>query len=80
MAITAYIGTPGSGKSYEIVRSVIIPAVCAGRRIVTNIYGVSYEKIIEYCEKRKLLKDEITAGEIIYVENERVISKKLFPC
>ncbi|EHE1049441.1 zonular occludens toxin [Salmonella enterica subsp. enterica serovar Javiana] len=79
MAITAYIGTPGSGKSYEIVRSVIIPAICAGRRIVTNIYGLSYENIIEYCEKRKLLKDDISAGEIIVVENKRITERDFFP-
>ncbi|ENE8565376.1 zonular occludens toxin [Salmonella enterica] len=79
MAITAYIGTPGSGKSYEIVRSVIIPAICAGRRIVTNIYGLSYENIIEYCEKRKLLKDDITAGEIIVVDNKRITEPDFFP-
>ncbi|ECT5253061.1 zonular occludens toxin [Salmonella enterica subsp. enterica serovar Panama] len=79
MAITAYIGTPGSGKSYEIVRSVIIPAICAGRRIVTNIYGLSYENIIEYCEKRKLLKDDISAGEIIVVENKRITEPDFFP-
>ncbi|EIM1059101.1 zonular occludens toxin [Salmonella enterica] len=79
MAITAYIGTPGSGKSYEIVRSVIIPAICAGRRIVTNIYGLSYENIIEYCEKHKLLKDDISAGEIIVVENDRITERNFFP-
>lgn len=79
MAITAYIGTPGSGKSYEIVRSVIIPAICAGRQIVTNIYGLSYENIIEYCEKRKLLKDDISVGEIIVVENKRITEPDFFP-
>lgn len=79
MAITAYIGTPGSGKSYEIVRSVIIPAICSGRRIVTNIYGLSYESIIEYCGKRKLLKDNISAGEIIVVDNKRITEPDFFP-
>ncbi|HHR9067855.1 TPA: zonular occludens toxin domain-containing protein [Salmonella enterica subsp. enterica serovar Birkenhead] len=79
MAITAYIGTPGSGKSYEIVRSVIIPAICSGRRIVTNIYGLSYENIIDYCERKKLLKDDISVGEIVCVENERIIQRNFFP-
>lgn len=79
MAITAYIGTPGSGKSYEVVRSVIIPAICAGRRIVTNIYGLSYEKIIEYCEKKKLFKDDVSAGEIIVVDNKRITERNFFP-
>ncbi|HAT1680686.1 TPA: zonular occludens toxin [Klebsiella oxytoca] len=79
MAITAYIGTPGSGKSYEIVRSVIIPAICSGRRIVTNIYGLSYDNIIEYCERKKLLKDDISVGEILVVENKRITEPDFFP-
>ncbi|HCL4783365.1 TPA: zonular occludens toxin [Salmonella enterica] len=79
MAITAYIGTPGSGKSYEIVRSVIVPAICAGRRIVTNIYGLSYENIIDYCEKKKLFREDISAGEIIVVENKRITEPDFFP-
>jgi zona occludens toxin len=37
MAITAYIGRPGSGKSYGAVQNVILPALKAGRRVVTNI-------------------------------------------
>ncbi|EEQ6526573.1 hypothetical protein BHJ67_005029, partial [Escherichia coli] len=55
MAITAYIGVPGSGKSYEVVKSVIIPAVASGRRIVSNIYGLNYEAIVQYCHKNKLI-------------------------
>ncbi|STG73580.1 phage-related membrane protein [Escherichia coli] len=74
MAITAYIGVPGSGKSYEVVKSVIIPAVASGRRIVSNIYGLNHEAIIQYCYKNKLISDDISPGEIIHVENERVMS------
>ncbi|HDL5229472.1 TPA: hypothetical protein RS727_002675, partial [Mannheimia haemolytica] len=39
MAVSAYIGIPGSGKSYEVVKSVILPAVASNRRVVSNIYG-----------------------------------------
>ncbi|EPY8126602.1 zonular occludens toxin domain-containing protein, partial [Escherichia coli] len=31
MAISAYIGIPGSGKNYEAVCNVIIPAFTSGR-------------------------------------------------
>ncbi|HAF2126518.1 TPA: zonular occludens toxin [Salmonella enterica] len=79
MAITAYIGTPGSGKSYEVVRSVIVPAVCAGRRIVTNVYGLSYEKIIEYCDRHKLLKEGSKLGEIVIVDNSRITEPFFYP-
>ena len=40
MAISAYVGLPGHGKSYEVVKSVIIPAIASGRRVVSNIYGL----------------------------------------
>lgn len=79
MAITAYIGVPGSGKSYEVVKSVIIPAVASGRRIVSNIYGLNHEAIVQYCYKNKLIKDDVLPGEIIHVENERVISPDFYP-
>lgn len=49
MAISAYVGIPGSGKSYEVVASVIIPACIAGRRIVSNIYGLATKSIYDYC-------------------------------
>ena len=37
MAITAYTGLPGSGKSYGVVENVILPGLNKGRRIWTNI-------------------------------------------
>jgi zona occludens toxin len=40
MALTLYVGPPGSGKSYEAVSSIMLPAYRAGRTIVTNIKGV----------------------------------------
>lgn len=37
MSIYAYVGMPGSGKSYDVVANQIIPALKQGRRVVTNI-------------------------------------------
>lgn len=37
MSIIAYVGLPGSGKSYGVVENVILPALEAGRTIKTNI-------------------------------------------
>ncbi|MDY6948557.1 MAG: zonular occludens toxin domain-containing protein, partial [Pseudomonadota bacterium] len=37
MSIYAYVGLPGSGKSYGVVANQIIPALKAGRTVVTNI-------------------------------------------
>lgn len=37
MAIHAYVGKPGHGKSYGVVERVIIPSLKQGRHVVTNI-------------------------------------------
>lgn len=37
MPITAYTGLPGHGKSYGVVEHVILPALRAGRMVVTNL-------------------------------------------
>jgi zona occludens toxin len=37
MSIVGYSGLPGSGKSYGVVENVIIPALEAGRHVITNI-------------------------------------------
>ncbi|MES9872662.1 MAG: zonular occludens toxin domain-containing protein [Candidatus Sedimenticola sp. 6PFRAG7] len=37
MSNVAYTGLPGSGKSYSVVEHVIIPALEAGRIVITNI-------------------------------------------
>lgn len=37
MAITAYVGLPGHGKSYGVVEHVILPALRQGRTVVTNL-------------------------------------------
>lgn len=37
MAIDAYTGLPGHGKSYGVVEHVIIPSLAEGRHVVTNI-------------------------------------------
>lgn len=37
MAIDAYVGLPGHGKSYSVVEHVVIPSLKQGRHVVTNI-------------------------------------------
>ena len=85
MAINVYSGLMGSGKSYEAVSSLIIPAIASGRRIVTNIDGLSESAIYEYilAHKNKFKKrEEITPeslGSIELVSNERVLEPFFFP-
>ena len=75
MAITAYVGVPGSGKSYEVVKSVIIPALIKGRRVVSNVYGLKVEDIYTFC--RAKTKNEI--GELVCVTNDQCKDPEFLP-
>lgn len=78
MSISAYVGVPGSGKSYEVVKSVLLPAYMSGRRIVTNIEGIKEEAFREYVLSRKKSKiDDL--GTIIRVSDDDVMQDNFFP-
>lgn len=66
MALSLYVGPPGSGKSYEAISSVVLPAFRQGRTIVTNIKGVrpDYWRATIEPEKGKEL------GEITVVDED----------
>lgn len=78
MAISAYIGIPGSGKSYEVMKSVILPALAKGRRIVTNIYGIHDEQCKQFLLNSGRIQEE-HLGTIIHVSNEQVEQPRFFP-
>lgn len=44
MPVHGYFGAPGSGKSYELVNTVMIEAVGAGRTIYHNISGIDPDR------------------------------------
>ncbi len=68
----------GSGKTYEVVSSIIIPATCQGRRVVTNISGIDNDAIRAYCcEKFDIPLDKL--GHVVYAKNEEVMSCEFFP-
>jgi zona occludens toxin len=68
----------GSGKSYEVVSSVIIPAVAAGRRVVTNVDGIDGDAICAYvCEKQGIPLDKL--GEVIHCSKDDVPKDDFFP-
>lgn len=78
MPINAYTGLPGSGKSYEVVSSVIIKAVAEGRRVVTNVDGIDGEAIRAYIhEKQGASFDAL--GSVVHVTNEQVEAKNFLP-
>jgi zona occludens toxin len=78
MAINIYTGKMGSGKSYEVTSSVIVPALADGRRVVSNIDGLDYEAIVLYIVKKyKKKPDEI--GSLVPISDDDVLSFNFFP-
>lgn len=79
MPINAYTGLMRSGKSYEVVSQVILPAILAGRRVVTNVDGISESLIHAYLLKKNPKAEASKLGTILYVPNEEVFKQKFFP-
>lgn len=77
--INVYTGLMRSGKSYEVVSEVIVPAVRSGRRVVTNVDGISEEKIHEYLKIHNPSDDETLYGCIVHVTNTQVFQPDFFP-
>jgi zona occludens toxin len=68
MAVTAYCGVPGSGKSYEVVTEVIVPALRSGRRVVSNIAGLHYEEMRAYLIEEGSEPEKIGSLEMVTKE------------
>ena len=79
MAISVYTGLMGSGKSYEVVSQVILLAVLAGRDVVTNVDGISEERIHDYLCQKYPASDRIKFGRIRHVTNEDVFKDDFLP-
>lgn len=69
MAINVYAGLQGSGKTYEVVSSVIVPALAKGRRVVTNVEGLQLDKIRDHI---RASDPESPVGQIITITNEDI--------
>lgn len=64
MAITAYVGKPGHGKSHSVVEHVILPAIKAHRTVVTNV-ALYWDKLREAfpgCDLRPLDIEAVKAN------------------
>ncbi len=68
MANTAYCGVPGSGKTYEVVSEVILPALRSGRRVVSNIAGLHYDEMRAYLLEAGTPEAEIGTLELVTKE------------
>lgn len=78
MPINAYTGLMGSGKSYECVASVIVPAVAKGRRVVTNVDDIDSDAIRAYVhEKQGIPLDKL--GEVVHCSNDDVFKPEFLP-
>lgn len=71
MALNIYCGLMGSGKTYEVVSSVILPALKTGRRIVTNIEGLRMDAIRDFIRAGG---HEGEIGTVVQVTNEDVLN------
>lgn len=78
MAISCYTGKQGSGKTYQVVKHVIVPAIRDGRRVVTNIDGINEEEIRKYCI-RKYKRAIEDLGSVLKVKDDAIKTKTFFP-
>jgi zona occludens toxin len=78
MSINCYSGLQGSGKSIEVVSTVILDAVMEGRRVVTNVAGIDEDKIHEYLVNKREADSE-KLGRIVHVTDERIMQPQFFP-
>lgn len=78
MPINCYTGLMGSGKSYECVSSVIVPAIKAGRRVVTNVDGIDSDAIRAYCIDKFKSKEE-DLGTVVHCKNDDVHRHDFLP-
>jgi zona occludens toxin len=64
--VNIYGGGTGSGKSYQVVSEIIVPQLAKGRRIMTTIRGVNYDRICEHLRVTEgLNQDQIGKLEVV---------------
>ncbi len=72
MAINAYIGLMGSGKSYEVVSQVILEAYRNGRTVVSNIDGLNEEEFKKYLKNEHQRKYGLLEKLVFKYKNKEV--------
>lgn len=76
MSIKAYVGRMGSGKTYEVVTSVILPALARGRRVISNIAGLDYEDFCAVLVEDGVPFDKI--GKLVQVSHDDVLRSEFW--
>lgn len=75
MSVSLYTGHVGSGKTYEVVRNVVLPGLLSGRDVVCNIDGLSVELISAWCQANA----KGAVGRLIPVDRAAVGRADFFP-
>ncbi|VVD71641.1 Zonular occludens toxin [Pandoraea eparura] len=78
MAINAYCGVMGSGKSYEVVQGPLLDAIASGRRVVTNVDGINEARIHEYLIA-KGRGERARFGSVVHVRTDDMSKSAFFP-
>lgn len=76
MSIKLYVGRMGSGKSYEVVSVVILQGLKMGRRVVSNIAGLNYDKFVDLLTEDGVKENQI--GELVCITHEDVLKDNFF--
>lgn len=76
MAIKAYVGIMGSGKTFEVASVVILGALRDGRRVVSNIAGLNPDVYREILEAEGIEPQKI--GVIVTVNHDAVLEPLFF--
>ncbi|HSH72823.1 MAG TPA: zonular occludens toxin domain-containing protein [Methylophilaceae bacterium] len=71
MPLLAYIGLQGNGKTYEVVTVLILEALMAGRRVVSNIAGLNYDLMFSIAVERGTPPDKV--GELVNLDHHFIM-------
>lgn len=70
MAVTAYVGLPRAGKSYEVVVNVILSAIEQGRDVISNIAGLNEALMHDFLVQEGANRQDL--GRLKFVTEEQV--------
>lgn len=77
MPVFCYVGPPRSGKSYRMVKDVIVPAIGEGRTVVSNIDGLNEAEIHKYLVENGHSVEKL--GKVVTVTNEEFMAENFLP-
>lgn len=76
MSLKLYTGIMGSGKTYEVVSEVILNSLRQGRRVISNIAGLSIKEFTLILQSEGVPLDAI--GELVLVTHAQVLNPEFW--